>query len=62
VARQISVLHSSPVALLPSLIASGGHGLSPTDSLNVLDRDFVMALPIAATARQVTVDRISAAA
>jgi hypothetical protein len=56
VAGQISVLHSAPVALLPALIASGGHGLSPTDSLNVLDRDFVMALPIAATARPATAD------
>ena len=44
-AAQITVLHSAPVALLPALIASCEHGLSSTDSLNALDRDFVMALP-----------------
>ena len=53
---QNTVLHSAPVALLPALIASCEHGLESTDFLNALDRDFVMALPIAATVRPVSVD------
>ena len=57
-AAQISVLHSAPVALLPALIASCEHGLPSTDFLNVLDRDFVMALPTCCDRTPVNVDPI----